>query len=382
MQDTTITKPKKKRRWLPFVFVGINVAVIVIMAISEFGNQDSQSKPFSEVARLLGEHWYFILFALAAFLAVIACETFKYFTLIRACTGKRMLRESFEVAVLGKYYDFITPSGTGGQPFQMYHLKKSGLSAGISGSLPIMGFFTNQMSFIVVAAVLFVWRSAAIETAAAMKVAAIFGLVCYSLVPMIFVFFSIFPKPTRVIVSGVLRFCSKIHIVKNYDATVNKVFAYFEEYRVNLFFLAKEKFSFIMAFVFSLIAQIANASVPFLVLNACGSQAVWIDTVALSFYVYAAVTYIPTPGNMGVAEGAFYIIFQALSGGVLFWGTLIWRFFTYYMYIILGLVTVAITTFKAKASCQSVENVHIAQNNAEDASAPDNTKENDQRQGG
>ena len=34
MQDTTITKPKKKRRWLPFVFVGINVAVIVIMAIS------------------------------------------------------------------------------------------------------------------------------------------------------------------------------------------------------------------------------------------------------------------------------------------------------------------------------------------------------------
>ena len=102
MQDTTITKPKKKRRWLPFVFVGINVAVIVIMAISEFGNQDSQSKPFSEVARLLGEHWYFILFALAAFLAVIACETFKYFTLIRACTGKRMLRESFEVAVLGK----------------------------------------------------------------------------------------------------------------------------------------------------------------------------------------------------------------------------------------------------------------------------------------
>ena len=67
MQDTTITKPKKKRGWLPFVFVGINIAVIAIMAFSEFGNQDSQSKPFSEVARLLGEHWYFILFALAAF---------------------------------------------------------------------------------------------------------------------------------------------------------------------------------------------------------------------------------------------------------------------------------------------------------------------------
>ena len=45
------------------------------------------------------------------------------------------------------------------------------------------------------------------------------------------------------------------------------------------------------------------------------------------------------------------------------------------MYIILGLVTVAVTSFKAKANGQSMENVHIAQNGADEALTSDNTKE-------
>ncbi len=82
-------------------------------------------------------------------------------------------------------------------------------------------------------------------------------------------------------------------------------------------------------------------------LNACGSQAVWIDTVALSFYVYAAVTYIPTPGNMGWRRSLLYNFSGALRRRA-FLGYAHMALFTYYMYIILGLVTVAITSFKAK----------------------------------
>jgi hypothetical protein len=35
-----------------------------------------------------------------------------------------------ETTILGKYYDYITPFGSGGQPFQIYNLSKKGISDG------------------------------------------------------------------------------------------------------------------------------------------------------------------------------------------------------------------------------------------------------------
>ena len=114
MNNSAEVKPKKKKTWLSFVFVGINILVIVLMALSEFGNQENPGKPFGAIVRLLGENWYFILLAVGAFLLIILCESLKYFVMIRACTGRNMPSASFEVAAMGQYYDFITPSGTGG----------------------------------------------------------------------------------------------------------------------------------------------------------------------------------------------------------------------------------------------------------------------------
>ena len=334
---------------MPLFIVIFNVIAIGAMAIAEFGNADRPSKPFSEVLSLLGSNWIFIIFCLCAFLIVVLCETLKYYVMLRSDTKRNMLRVAFEVAVLGKYYDFITPSGSGGQAFQMYHLKKSGLSSGISGALPVVGFLGNQVSFIVIALVLFILRLPHIDTVAATDVAAGIGLVCYSAVPMLLLLFSVFPRLATSIVSWVIRLGAKIKLVKHPDDKINSVCNTFAEYRNSLAFMAKSKHVVILTFIFSALANLAIASVPYFVLRACGvTDVILIDTVTLSFYVYSVITYIPTPGNTGVAEGAFYIIFTQLSEGILFWGTLIWRFFTYYLFIFVGMLVMAITSLRFK----------------------------------
>lgn len=68
---------------------------------------------------------FFILAGLACFAVCILMETFKYEAMIRATAGKSDKQTAFEVAVLGKYYDNITPLGAGGQPFR-YSISKSG----------------------------------------------------------------------------------------------------------------------------------------------------------------------------------------------------------------------------------------------------------------
>lgn len=342
-------KPKKKGKWLPIVFVALNVVAIAIMAIVEFSNTENQSKPLSELLRILGENWHFLLFCLIAFLTVIVCETVKYYVMIHSCTKQHKPKEAFEVAVLGKYYDYITPSGSGGQPFQMYYLKTNGLSAGVAGALPVMGFLANQAAFVLLAIVFFIVRASALETASAMKFAAIVGLICYAAIPSILLLFTVFPKMTLKLVSGAIKLLAKMRIIKNPDKANATSTKFFNDYRENLKYMAKSNACFVVVFLVSAIAHVANAAIPYFVLSACGvGDAVLLDIITLSFYVYAAITFIPTPGNAGVAEGAFYIIFKSLSEGVLFWGTIIWRFFTYYLYIILGISIVAITSLRGK----------------------------------
>ena len=343
-------KPKKKKIKLMTVFIiAFNVIAIGGMAIAEFGNSERPSKPIGELLSLLGENWFFILLCLASFLMIILCETLKYFFMLRSCTKRNMVKTAFEVGVLGKYYDFITPSGSGGQPFQMYFLKKNGLTAGVSGALPIVGFLTNQVAFIVIAIVLFIMRLPYIETGVAGDLAAGIGIICYSAVPTLMLLFSIFPKIATSLVSWFIKLLAKIKLVKEPEVKVKKVCDTFAEYREKLAFMAKSNSVMVLTFVFSVLAQLANAIVPYFVLVACGvDNASVIDIITLSFYVYATVTYIPTPGSTGAAEGAFYLVFNQLSDGILFWGTLIWRFFTYYLFILLGMLVMAITTVREK----------------------------------
>ena len=85
----------------------------------------------------------------------------------------------------------------------------------------------------------------------------------------------------------------------------------------------------------------------------------------MSIFAYCAITVIPTPGSAGAAEGAFYIVFSSLTGGFLFWGTMLWRFCIYYLSLISGFT---ITMYQyAKASRKEKKTALAASSSSENA---------------
>ena len=74
----------------------------------------------------------------------------------------------------------------------------------------------------------------------------------------------------------------------------------------------------------------------------CGGSVAQVDNafftiMALSIYATYAVVYIPTPGNSGALETVFMLAFASISGEAMFWVAIICRFFSYYVYVALGL---------------------------------------------
>ena len=74
----------------------------------------------------------------------------------------------------------------------------------------------------------------------------------------------------------------------------------------------------------------------------------WIHLLTLGFLLFVSASYTPLPGASGAQEGGFLLYFQGIfRDGTIGLGLLIWRFFTYYLWLITGVIAV-LTTIKKK----------------------------------
>ena len=331
--------PKKflKKPLLIVVFVLINVAVIAITAFSEFGNSSNAAKLTD-----IRINWWFLVPAVFCFLAAITAEIYKYVLMMREMSKKQKFDEkrankvARRTVLLGKYYDSITPAAIGGQPFQIYYMRKnSNLPDGVSTSIPVFGMISGQIGFIIIAAICFLFGSLSINNAVLIGTAC-FGLLFYAFWPVTVMIATFLPKATAELINIVVKFLHKIHLVKNRKATIAKVEYEVNEYAKCVRKILKTKGLFLKTVSLSVAFHILISMIPFFVLTAFGGDVDFLPCFVTTVAVTSAVYFIPTPGNAGAAEGTFFVVFSALSSGYIFWAMLVWRFFSYYIYIVMG----------------------------------------------
>ncbi|MBQ7500823.1 MAG: flippase-like domain-containing protein [Clostridia bacterium] len=324
------------------VFCG---AAVLITALKEFGPASTAERvPISSI------NLNYLLLALAAFVLAMAAESAKYYFMIFDVTGgKKLPWLAYKVAIYGKYYDNITPFGSGGQPFQIYHLQKTGIPLGDAAALPIAGFTSSQIAFVILALTMFI-ANGGVTKMVGFRIAAYAGLLFYLFVPLTLILFAIFPNGTSRMIEFVIKIGWKIKIVKNVSKTVDKIKSTLIEYRAGMVRILSKKKTFARVLLLSFIYQIGILSIPFFVIIAFGGSVNWFDVFTMTLLVYASVTVVPTPGNAGAAEGAFYTLFQTLSQANLFWAMLVWRFFVFYLVIIVGFATSSYEKIKSNLS--------------------------------
>ena len=332
------------------LFILINVAVILITGFSEFGNSENAAK-LSEVKINYG----FLIPAAVCFIIAIKIEISKYVLMMRRAgkienkTKKRKIwKTARRTVLLGKYYDNVTPAAVGGQPFQIYYMHKNGgVSEGMATTIPIIGMISNQIGFLIVAAITFLFGSLSINNAALIATAC-FGLLFYAFWPIMIMIAAFLPNATSEIITVGVRLLAKLHIVKNKAATIKKARDGVSEYAKCVKKILKTRGLFLKTILISILFHILVSMIPFFVLTAFGGEVDFLPCFVTTVAVTSAVYFIPTPGNAGAAEGTFYVVFSALSSGYVFWAMLTWRFFSYYIYIIMGPIIYLVMHFEKK----------------------------------
>lgn len=328
-------KKKIKKIILTLLFIAFSAGVIIATAVNEFANSENAT----ELAEVHLNGWLLLPAALC-FLVMITLEYGKYVLMISrnikpgSFTRGQLWRLAFKTVMLGRYYDKITPAAVGGQPAQIMQMRKTGkIPIGMTTAIPIFSMIAGQITFIIIAIpVLLIYgmKSPVLATTAWI------GLLFYAFWPLMVAGTMFLPKPTAKFINFAVRFLAKIKIVKNRDVAVKKVEEEVSEYAKDVKLLTKKPLVSGGVLLMSLLSNILISFVPYFVLKAFGGDIDFGECFILTIMVESAVYFAPTPGNSGVAEGTFYIVFSRLSTGYVFWAMIVWRLFSYYIYIMVG----------------------------------------------
>lgn len=374
-KDAVSKRQKFFKRLMTWLFIVIVVAVLAWTAYNDFFSEKKQLPPKEYWAEIFSTRWYYILLAILSLALCYALKATKHSLISYSLTGKWRFGVCLGTSVIGLYYNYVTPLAVGGQPFEIYNLTKNGYSGGEASSMTISAFILHQIAFVICGFVslgLFVGNALDIPENMVsaipnvISVIATVGLLLAFSVPLFVILFSFNSKVGEKLVSFVFFLGKKLKLVKNPTETKTKTLKNLTTNANCLKKLATNPVVFALDFLMSFGEQLSLCSIAYFTLKFFGFDwssrtgfTEWLQVVQLCFILYAAISFIPTPGNSGAADLSFYLLFDTglglsgnnVYGGLAFPAMIVWRFLSFYCFIIIGFIY---TTIARKRKQKSV----------------------------
>lgn len=336
---------QKKRKWIsPLVLViAIAIGVVLIIQMSRnMGDQKSFREVFASVRHTN------LLWALLVLAAILLFDILKYVISLQAIAGKVHPLIGAKTAFLGKYYDSITPFAVGGQPIQIYYLYKKGFGSGLSSAVILTKYFFNTCAWTLVALVCMAFNTsvlANVPNGVVIAVVGWLGLAINMSLPLFILFFVLMPKFATKVTNGIISLGAKLRIVRNKEKATKRAFSAVRDFRSSFILMAKSPVQLVLLIIVCVAETTLSFAFPYFVLKMFNGIApaqqniqTFFNVMALNCYSFFSASIVPTPGSSGAIEGICTIAFSNIAGNTLLWVIFTWRFATYYIYIIIGVV--------------------------------------------
>ena len=348
-KDAIAKKKTKNKKIFNLLFFLFNI-ILVVAVFYNFAKEQGGVQPLSTLFANKPK-WRFLWVAVGLYAIAVIFNTLKFSFLIHSKTGKFRLWFSFKLATIGRYYDHITPLGSGGQPFEIYYLKKNGYGGDIATAIALAKYMVWQIAFMIICTFILIAYGPNYSTSPIVLICAWIGLALIMLLFLFVLFMSITKKFGASLVVGVLKLLNKMHLIKDYRKVLIKVLKFVKQYQYCIKTFAKSPWTILSVLFASIGSLLSNALIAYFILIAFNTTAniSWWDIVCKCFICDLAVCFMPMPGGSGATELSFNALLGSLfTEGTLFWGILIWRFLTYYLYIIQGAIVLICEMFKKK----------------------------------
>ena len=282
-------------------------------------------------------------------LGYILCDSFIIYRSFRGINDNMKYKDCIGMYLYGNLGSSLTPSKAGHYPMKLVYMEKKGNSIDQSLSVvtraQIIYSFVNFISYIIMFIVCSINKiTFTISTGDEIKLqsVALIGLLISILSLGIFIALSFIPPVNNLLIKLVGFFvCKKSKSISRdeyYENEKRKM----EITRAQILYFLKNIHKEIPSIIANFGFLLFNNCLPyFIYLLLSRTQFNFVDLL-FYFCLYQSVSYIttffPMPGNAGVAESTFVIVFKIVMGNFIGSCLLLWRLFNYYLLIIVDVI--------------------------------------------
>ena len=274
----------------------IVLMVVVVIAIA-FGNPE------------LKDAWGALRSLHISWIAGLFCCWFAYAFFDALGTWFCLRRQGFRLGLwsvlsftlIGFFYSNITPGASGGQPMQVNSMRRAGVPVGHGTSIVTIRLIFNQLMVSVLSLAFWLFNRDFVnrQLGGAIWFVRVGWVINFAVVPLVLL---------QILFQCL---CSTLSILA---LTGSIVFVYF---------------------------AFGMSGTP------------WYHVLTMSLLLFISASYTPLPGASGAQEGGFMYYFNGIfTGGTKGLALLIWRFFTYYLFLFIGVIMVLLDSMRKKAGKQ------------------------------
>ena len=261
--------------------------------------------------------------------------------------GKRLeprwkFRYSVSTGMIGLLYSALTPFSTGGQPMQIYTMKRHGMDMGMAGSIIAVKTLVYQIVMVLYSLVLVILKLGFFyEKVSNFSFLIIAGLCANSLFITLVILFAVSKKMTDKILHFVLNSLHRLRLCKNPQERYEKIHRELMLFHDSYQRMGRCFGLYVSTAIYTVLQITLNCLIPYFIYKAFNfSEASILTMMAAQAFVTMVSAFVPLPGASGGAEGSFYLFFSMFftRSGSIVPAILLWRFITYYFNILFGCI--------------------------------------------
>lgn len=293
-------KDKKKLfRNLAFFIILISVTFYILLKDQDF---------FQMWEILKSVKIQYVLVGIVCILLYVVCEAINIGRTLKSLNEKSNFLRNLKYAFIGFFFSSITPAASGGQPMQIYYMHKDKISISNSTLALLINLSSMQVITISFALISLIFNYQYMNSV--LITFFIIGILL-NLSALILLLVGILSKRAT---NGIINLALKImkfFKVKNIEGKKEKLEKELSKYQDNAVYVKNNKWLIAKTIFTTLIQFTIYYSITYWTYRALGfSEHNILEIITMQSVLFATVSGIPSPGAVGVTEGAFMEIFR------------------------------------------------------------------------
>ena len=319
------------------IFNGVFLAVVFALTVYGVFHGEDLSSMMDAIHRA-DKRWLVPGIALVAFF--IWGESIIIWYMMRSSGICLKKRTCFLFSSVGFFFSCITPSASGGQPMQIYYMKKEKISIPVSTVILMIVTITYKLVLVVIGVGIAIFGRGFLHKYLEGILPVFYLGLALNIFCVTFMTILVFhPLLAKAILVKGMKLLERLHLMKKKEGRLKKLEDSMDTYRNTAAYLKNNSLVIVKVIGITFIQRMALFAVTWFVYQAFGLHGTgfW-EILFLQAVISVSVDMLPLPGGMGISETLFLNIFSPVFGGLLLPGMVLSRGLGYYGELLISAV--------------------------------------------